>query len=132
MDGNYFDCTGYGQSDRFVKTVQKMADYVGQEYKGGGVTRTEVMHQTPVTIPAPTRPVVTSVTDAKGNVTIKPMDALDISDYQSLKKIVDYKILNQTENRQKVYSLAWQQCTESMQAKIKAHRENQAVEQASD
>ena len=25
MDGNYFNCTGYGQLDRFVKTVQKMA-----------------------------------------------------------------------------------------------------------
>jgi hypothetical protein len=27
LDGNYFDCTGYGQPDRFVKTVQKMAGY---------------------------------------------------------------------------------------------------------
>jgi hypothetical protein len=35
LDGNHFDCTGYGQSDRFVKTVQKIADYIGQEYKGG-------------------------------------------------------------------------------------------------
>jgi hypothetical protein len=26
LDGNYFDCAGYGQSDRFVKTVQKIAD----------------------------------------------------------------------------------------------------------
>jgi hypothetical protein len=31
LDGNHFDCTGYGQSDRFVKTVQKIADYIGQE-----------------------------------------------------------------------------------------------------
>jgi hypothetical protein len=23
LGGNYFDCTGYGQSDRFMKTVQK-------------------------------------------------------------------------------------------------------------
>jgi hypothetical protein len=29
LDGNYFDCTGYGQSDRFVK---KIADHIGQEY----------------------------------------------------------------------------------------------------
>ena len=33
LDGNYFDCTGYGQSDRFVKTVAKIADFVGQDYK---------------------------------------------------------------------------------------------------
>jgi hypothetical protein len=43
LDGNYFDCTGYGQSDRFMKTVQKIANHVGQEYNGGGVTRTKVM-----------------------------------------------------------------------------------------
>ena len=27
LDSNHFDCTGYGQSDRFVKTVQKIAGY---------------------------------------------------------------------------------------------------------
>ena len=56
LGGNYFDCTGYGQSDRFVKTVQKIADYVGQEYKCGGISRTEVMNQMKVTVPMPTRP----------------------------------------------------------------------------
>jgi hypothetical protein len=34
LGGNYFDCTGYGQSDRFMKTVKKIADHIGQEYKG--------------------------------------------------------------------------------------------------
>jgi hypothetical protein len=38
--GDYFDCTGCGQSDRFMKTVQKIADHIVQEYKGGGMTRT--------------------------------------------------------------------------------------------
>ena len=38
LNGNYFNCTGYKQSDRFVKTVQKIADYIGQEYKNGGDT----------------------------------------------------------------------------------------------
>lgn len=132
LDGNHFDCTGYGQSDRFMKTVQKIADYIGQEYKSGGVTRTEVMTQTPVTIAFPTRPVSTSTTAADGTVTISPPDALDISDYQSEKKIADYKVLNQTENRQKVFSLVWQQCTESMHAKIKAHRDYKTIEQALD
>jgi membrane-bound lytic murein transglycosylase B len=40
LGGNYFDCTGYDQSDRFMKTVQNIADHIGQEYKGGGITRT--------------------------------------------------------------------------------------------
>jgi hypothetical protein len=132
MDGNYFDCTGYGQSDRFVKTVQKIADYVGQEYKGGGTTRTEVITQAAVVIALPTRPSGRSVTAGDGTVTITPPDAFDISDYQSQKKIADYQIQNQNENRQKVFSLAWQQCTESMHAKIKAHREYQITEQALD
>jgi hypothetical protein len=30
LGGNYFDCTGYGQSDRFMKTVQKIANHIDQ------------------------------------------------------------------------------------------------------
>ena len=89
LDGNHFDCTGYGQSDRFMKTVQKMADYIGQEYKDGGSTRTKVMTQTAVTVPAPPRPMGTTTTAANGSVTITPPDVLDTSDYQKAKKIVD-------------------------------------------
>ena len=33
LDGNYFDCTGYGQSDRFVKTVGRITDLLAQDYK---------------------------------------------------------------------------------------------------
>ena len=124
LDGNYFDCTGYGQSNRFMKTVQKIADHIGQEYKGGGVTRTEVMTQTKVTIQPPPRPTATTV-----GTTVTPPDALDVSDYQSAKKILDYQVQNQNENRQKIFSLVWQQCTEALHAKIKAHRGYQAMEQ---
>jgi hypothetical protein len=134
LAGNYFDCTGYGQSDRFVKTVAKIADLVGQDYKSGGTTRTEVMTQTNVVIPVPVRPQATIVYAADG-VTVagqSPPDALDISDYQSAKKLYDYQTLNQTENRQKVFSLVWQQCTESMHAKIKANKDYQAIEQTLD
>jgi hypothetical protein len=129
LDGNYFDCTGYGQSDRFVRTVQKIADYIGQEYKVGGISRTEVMTQGVMIIQLPRRPVGMSVTDDNGVVTTTPPDVLDISDYQSAKKTVDYQILHQLENRQKIFSLVWQQCTESMHAKIKAHRDYRAIEQ---
>ena len=104
LGGNYFDCTGYGQSNRFVKTVQKIADHIGQEYRGGGVTRTEVMTQSHVTIPAPTRPTGTPKTTAGRTATMTPSDTLDISDYQSAKKIMDQKVVNQAENRQKVFS----------------------------
>jgi hypothetical protein len=130
LDGNHFDCTGYGQSDRFVKTVQKIADYVNQEYKNAGVTRTEIITQTETVIPTPARPVGRVTRDATGLETVHPPDVMDISDYQNQKKLSDYQIQNQTENRQKVFSLVWQQCTESMHAKIKAHRDYQAIEQA--
>ncbi len=130
LDGIYFNCTGYGQSDRFLKTVQKIADYIGQEYKCGGLTRTEVMTQSPVLIPGPVRPISITVTATDGTVTTTPPDVLDISDYQSEKKASDYKLLHRTENRQKVFSLVWQQCTESMHAKIKAHRDYKTIEQA--
>ena len=132
LDGNHFDCTGYGQSDRFVKTIQKIADYIGQEYKCGGISRTEVMTQRVVVIPLPTRPTGTTVTGAGNVVTVTPPDVLDISDYQSAKKTVDYQILHQLENRQKLFSLVWQQCTDSMHAKIKSHRDYHSIEQALD
>jgi hypothetical protein len=121
LGGNYFDCTGYGQSDRFMNTVQKIFDHIGQEYKDGGITQTEVMTQTAVIIQAPTSTIGVSVTPDNGLTTsIIPPDVLDISDYQSTQKIVDYQVQNQSENRQKVFSLVWQKFTESMHAKIKA------------
>ena len=129
LEGNYFDCTGYGQADRFVKTVAKIADLVGQNYKNGGNTRTEVMTQASVPVTAPVRPTATIVTDDEGNaISSTPLDALDISDYQSEKKLCDYQILNQNENRNKVYSLVWPQCTESMHAKIKSHKDYLTIE----
>ena len=129
LEGHYFDCTGYGQADRFVKTVAKIADLVGRNYKSGGNTRTEVMTQASVPITAPTRPTGTPVLNAEGViVSTTPPDALDISDYQSEKKLYDYQILNQNENRNKVYSLVWPQCTESMHAKIKSHKDYLTIE----
>jgi hypothetical protein len=92
------------------------------------VTRTEVITQTMVTIVAPTRPVGTTTTDASGVVTTTSPDPIEVIDYQSAKKILDQKIHNQDENRQKLFSLVWQQCTESMKAKIKAHREYNTIE----
>jgi hypothetical protein len=56
-DGNHFDCTGCGQSDsRFVKTVAKIADLLGQDCKSGGTTRTKAMTPTMVIVPVPVRP----------------------------------------------------------------------------
>jgi hypothetical protein len=130
LGGSYFDCTGYGQSDRFMKTVQKIANHSGQEYKGGCITRTELMTQTAVIIQAPTIPIGVSVTSGNGlTTTIILPDVLDISDYQSANNIVDYQAQNQSENQQNVFSLVWQQCTESMHAKIKAYRDYQVIEE---
>jgi hypothetical protein len=129
LDGNHFDCAGCGQSDRFVKTVQKIADHIGQQHKCGGISRTEATTQEVIIIPSPTRPVGTSATSADGVVTTAPPDALDISNHQSAKKTVDCQVLNQQENCQKLFSLVWQQCAEPMHAKIRAHRDCQAIKQ---
>ena len=93
------------------------------------MTRTEVMTQSHVTIPPPIRPTGTGTTTVDGTVTRVPPDAMDISDYQSAKKIMDQNVQNQTDNHQKVFSLVWQQCTEWMHAKIKVHRDYQVIEQ---
>jgi hypothetical protein len=93
LGGNYFDCTGCGQSDRFMKTVQKIADHIGQANKDGGITQTEVMTQAVAITQAPIRPVGVAVTSDSGMTTsVLPSDALDISNYQSAKKIMDYQI----------------------------------------
>jgi hypothetical protein len=114
-----------------MKTVQNISDNIGQEYKNGGITRTEVMTQTAVIIQIPTKLVGVSVTSDNGLTTsIIPPDVLDISDYQSAEKSVDYQTQNQSENLQKVFSLVWQKCTESMHAKSKAHLDYKMIEEA--
>lgn len=94
LDRNYFDCTGYRHSDRFVKTVQNIAGYIGQEYQCSGLTCTEVMTQSPVLIPAANRPAGINVMAINATVTYTPPDVLDISNYQSEKKASDYKLLH--------------------------------------
>jgi hypothetical protein len=107
LDGNYFDCTGYWKSDRLMKTVQKVADHIRKEYKGGGVTRTEVMTQTAVIVPMPSRPVSKSVVESNGTIKVVAPDALNIIDYQKAKNILDYQSQNLADNHQKVFSLVW-------------------------
>ena len=129
LDGNYFDCTGYGQADQLVKTVVKIADLIGRNYKNGGTTRTEVMTQTSVPITVPLRPVNTILRDAEGKlITSTPPDPIDTSEYLSKKKIHDYQLLNQNENRTMVYYVVWPQCTESIHSKIKAHKDYLTIE----
>jgi hypothetical protein len=89
-----------------------------------------VTTQAKLIIQAPLRPVGVAVTFGSGLTTyVLPPDALDISDYQSAKKIMDYQIQNQLDNRRKVFSRVWQQCNESMHAKIKVHCEYQVIEE---
>jgi hypothetical protein len=79
----------YGQSDRFAKTVAKIAVLVGQDYKSGGITRMEVRTQTAGIIQSPLRPQATIAYDDAGQETSRTQpEALDISDYQSEKKVL--------------------------------------------
>jgi hypothetical protein len=94
LGGNYFDCTGYDQSDRFMKPSQKIADHIGQDYKGGGLTQTELMTQTIVIIPTPTRPIGVSVTSADGLTTITTTSVIIRAQKKSLtiRQIISQRI----------------------------------------
>ena len=106
LEGNYFDCTAYGQEDQFIKTVTRIADLVGQTYKRGGPTCTKVMtHASVPTITAPVRPVNTIVRDTQGvliSTTPPQVPLVSVTSYQSEKKLYDSQILNQNENQSKI------------------------------
>ena len=72
LDGNYFDRTRYGQSDRFVKTVTRIDGLVGRDNKiGGGTTRcTEAMTQTNVVITVPVRPLQGTIIYGQDSTTV--------------------------------------------------------------
>ena len=76
--------------------VAKVADYVGQNYKCGGITRGEVESQTRATITVPPRP-----TAAPGAV----QDPLDVVEWTSEEKASDYQIQYQMDNKNKMFSL---------------------------
>jgi hypothetical protein len=111
-----------------VKTAQKIADCTGPKRKRDGVSHAEVVTQTVVVTPMLTRPARATTMAGDGAATTVPPDALCIGDCQSAKKIVDCQIQHQSENCQKLFSLVWQQCADSMRAKIKAHRDPQTTE----
>lgn len=129
MDGNYFDCTGYGQTDRFVKTVEKIA-IIALTYKGGGITHKEVMTQTVEVISPPQRPSAPLITRASEETaavygTVSPLDVID---YSASKKKIDMELLNQKENHQTIYGLVWQHCTDPLKSKVKSHSDYASIE----
>lgn len=106
MNGNYFDCTGHGNSDKFVKTTDRIA-ILALEFTCGGTTHTEVKTQTVAKYVMPTRPtgVTTTTTNADGVATqvTGPPDPIAVIDYSTAKKTADYEIRHEKENHQQVY-----------------------------
>ena len=79
-----FNCTKYEQSNRFINTVVRISDLVGQDYKSRGTTRTEVITQTNANITVPVRPEGTIVLYREDGTTVisrNPPDVLNISDH---------------------------------------------------
>ena len=87
-----------------------MADYVGQNYKCGGIKREEVESQT--------KSVVAVAPRASVDVATGLANLLDIVEWTSKRKIPDYQVQCQTDNTHKVFHLVWQQRTEAMHAKV--------------
>ena len=113
-----------------MKKAQKIADCTGQDCKRGE-SRAEVITQAVVGTPLLTRPadVTTTAGDSNcGAATAAPPDALDASNCQSAKKVVDCQIQHQSKNRQKSLLLARQRRAQSARAKIKARCERRTIE----
>jgi hypothetical protein len=127
MKGNYFDCTGYDQSDRFVKTVDRMAVMVGQDYRQGGTTRTEVETQEAIKIKEPTKPKTITRKNSDGDEITVVSDPIESHMYVSRLKFFDMLKQTQKENHEKVFSLAWEQCTEQLRSALRSHKDFQTI-----
>ena len=87
-----------------------------------GSTCTEVETQTVAIISVPSRPTGVTTTIV-GVTTTAAADNIDISKYLDLKKESNLTLKLQRKNHNKVFSLAWQQSTEALRAKIKSHKD---------
>ena len=56
LEGYTFDCSDYKQSNKYVSTIKRIAEYVGPEYKLGGENRSTLENKEQVTIPHPVTP----------------------------------------------------------------------------
>jgi hypothetical protein len=56
LQGCIFDCSDYKQADTFVRTLKRISEYVGAEYKHGGDIQSSIINEMKITIPVPTAP----------------------------------------------------------------------------
>ncbi len=132
MMNHYFDCTGYGQSDRFIETIGRMAIMVGQEYPYSGITKTEVETQEVILIKEPEEPKNTTTIGVTGiEITVLPTQ-IAIQRYFNRVKEYDAMVRHQTNNHHKVYCLAWQQCTKQLRQVLEAQKKFESVNRNSE
>ena len=128
LQGHIFDCSDNKQADNYVRSVKRISEYVGSEYKSGGDIRSSIVNEQKVTIPVPVTPTYSA---AYPRITTQE----DRTKEMIFKGKIDAYIKRQTildDNIQKAYSLVLGQCTELLQSKLKQNANWQAISVAQD
>ena len=122
LKGHIFDCSGYEQSDVFVKTLEQITIYVGRTYSNGGVLSNaiEAMSQPTVKMPDP------------------PTNYGDPSKVDHAEKFVWEQKIKEAlrtqdilaKNIQQIYSIAIGQSSDAMMARLEAHPEFEKVNES--
>jgi len=112
LSGRIFDVTSRDAVHQFSETIKAIADYVGQEYTHGGDIRYMIENLIDYNFVRPEN----------------PEDEEDQFEIKSWKKQLDQywkrRGIN-ADNKIKLYSLIWGQCTKSTQSKLETHQEFQ-------
>ena len=118
LKGHYFDTAGYDRADRFSKTLEQISNYVGREYRHGGLMSkcVEKLTQPQVTMPDAPKDYGTDKVDP----TDKCVWELEVKEAIKDKKEVG-------ELMQKLYALVIGQCTDDMLTQTKSHKDYKSV-----
>lgn len=107
LKGFTFDCRGSNQADQFAKTKLEIINYVGINFKNGADTQQAIESGSVPNILIPSDPA------SGATLTEKRIWEKQVDQYV---KRMDQLGTNITA----LYSLVWGQCTDAMQAKVKA------------
>jgi hypothetical protein len=121
-----FDCSDYRQADTFVNTHNRIADYVGAEYREGGDIRSSIIHKAKIQIPIPINPtVVDPKVPTPDEIVARMIFKGELGTFIKRKSY-----LNQ--NIQKAYALVIGQCTDLLQSKLKQQSQWTTISQDQD
>ena len=107
LKGHIYDCRGNVQVDQFTKTTWEITNYVGTKYKNGADTQQAIENEVLPTIVMPADP------GSNASATEKRIWEKQVDGYVKRLEQLD-------DNIKMLYSLVWGQCTDAMQARVRA------------